>query len=70
MGRDAADLRPTASLPDGSTGRVVLTDLSHPQVDTLLDDVGKLVEKMGCRVLVMPVEQMPGQKGLAATYRH
>ena len=55
---------------DGSTGRVEVVDLSHPQVDDLLDDLGELVDKMGGRVMVLPTEQMPGQTGLAATYRH
>lgn len=55
---------------DGSTGRVEAADLSHPQVDDLLDDLGELVGRMGGRVMVIPAEQMPGQTGLAATYRH
>jgi hypothetical protein len=55
---------------DGSTGQVKVADLSHPQVDDLLDDLGELVAKMGGRVVVIPAENMPGQTGLAATYRH
>jgi len=55
---------------DGATGRVEVADLSHPQVDDLLDDLGDLVEKMGGQVLVIPAEQMPGRTGLAATYRY
>jgi len=55
---------------DGSTGRVEVADLSHPQVDDLLDDLCELVGKMGGRVMVMPAEQMPGRTGLAATYRY
>ncbi len=55
---------------DAATGRVELDDLSHPQVDDLLDDLGELVEKMGGRVMVIPAGQMPGRKGLAATYRY
>jgi hypothetical protein len=55
---------------DGSTGQVKVADLSHPQVDDLLDDLGELVGKMGGRVMVIPAENMPGQTGLAATYRH
>jgi hypothetical protein len=51
-------------------GRVEVADLSHPQVDDLLDDLGELVGKMGGRVLVIPAEQMPGRTGLAATYRY
>jgi hypothetical protein len=52
------------------TGRIEVAELSNPQVDDLLDDLGDLVGKMGGRVLVIPTEQMPGQTGLAATYRH
>ena len=55
---------------DGATGRVELDDLSHPQVDDLLDDLGALVAKMGGRVLVIPAERMPVRTGLAATYRY
>ena len=55
---------------DGATGQVEMADLSHPQVDDLLDDLGELVGKMGGRVMVFPAEQMPGQTGLAATYRY
>lgn len=55
---------------DRATGHVAFADLSHPQVDDLLDDLGELVEKMGGHVLVVPVERMPGRTGLAAIYRH
>ena len=55
---------------DGSTGRIEIANLSHPQVDDLLDDLGELVAKMGGRVMVIPAEQMPGRTGLAAIYRH
>jgi hypothetical protein len=53
-----------------ATGQIELADLSHPQVDDLLDDLGELVEKMGGRVMVVPAERMPGQMGLAAIYRY
>jgi hypothetical protein len=62
--------RQIAGRLDSATGQVECADLSHPQVDDLLDDLGELVEKMGGRVLVVPVERMPGRTGLAATYRH
>jgi len=54
---------------DCATGRVEAAELSNPHVDDLLDDLGDLVEKMGGRVMVMTTERMPGQTGLAATYR-
>ena len=62
--------RQIAGRLDYATGQVERADLSHPQVDDLLDDLGELVEKMGGRVLVIPAEKMPGRTGLAATYRH
>jgi len=62
--------RQIAGRLDGATGRVEVADLSHAQVDDLLDDLGELVGKMGGRVLVIPAERMPGQTGLAATYRY
>jgi hypothetical protein len=55
---------------DGATGRIEEDDLSHPQVDDLLDDLGELVVKMGGRVMVIPAEQMPGSSGLAGIYRY
>jgi hypothetical protein len=62
--------RQIAGRLDVSTGRVEVADLSHSQVDDLLDDLGELVGKMGGRVLVIPAERMPGPTGLAATYRY
>jgi Bacterial archaeo-eukaryotic release factor family 3 len=62
--------RQIAGRLDGATGRVELADLSHPQVDDLLDDLGELVGKMGGRVLALPSERMPTRTGLAATYRY
>ena len=55
---------------DGATGRVELANLSHPQADDLLDDLGELVGKMGGRVMVIPAEHMLGRTGLAAIYRY
>ncbi len=62
--------RQIAGRLDGSTGQVEFADLSHPQVDDLLDDLGELVGRMGGRTLVVPAKQMPGQTGLAAIYRY
>ncbi len=55
---------------DRATGRVDEADLSNPQVDDLLDDLGELAAKSGARILVLPAGQMPGRTGLAATYRY
>jgi hypothetical protein len=62
--------RQIAGRLDAVTGQVEVSDLSHPHVDDLLDDLGDMVGKMGGRVLVIPAEQMPGKTGLAATYRY
>jgi hypothetical protein len=48
--------RQIAGRLDGATGRIEVADLSHPQVDELLDDLGELVGKMGGEVLVIPAE--------------
>jgi hypothetical protein len=62
--------RQIAGRLDRATGRVELADLSNPQIDDLLDDLGELVGKMNGRVLVIPAERMPGRTGMAATYRY
>jgi hypothetical protein len=62
--------RQIAGRLDGTTGLVEVADLSHPQVDEVLDDLGELVGKMGGQVLIIPAERMPGRTGLAATYRY
>ena len=62
--------RQVAGRLDGTTGRVEFADLSNPQVDDLLDDLGELVGRMGGRVWVIPAERMPAHTGLAATYRY
>jgi len=62
--------RQIAGRLDGATGLIEVADLSHPEVDDVLDDLGELVVKMGGRVLVVPAAQMPSRNGLAATYRY
>ena len=47
-----------------------LADMHEANVDDLLDDLGELVDKMGGQVLVMPAAHMPGNTGLAATFRY
>jgi hypothetical protein len=54
---------------DGATGEVEFKDLSHPEVDDLLDDLGELVQKTGGRVVVVPADRMPTMTGVAATCR-
>jgi hypothetical protein len=55
---------------EASTGRVEGADLSKPEVDDVLDDLGELVGKMGGLVLIVPPERMPATTGLAAIYRY
>jgi len=54
---------------DNATGEVEYKDLSHPDVDDLLDDLGELVSKTGGRVVVVPADQMPTTTGAAAICR-
>lgn len=61
--------RQVAGRLDPTTGIIEDAELDHPEVDDLLDDLGELVRQMGGRVMVISAQQMPGQKGLAATYR-
>jgi hypothetical protein len=43
--------------------------LDEVDVDDVLDDLGELVLKMKGHVLVVPVERMPTDTGVAAIYR-
>jgi hypothetical protein len=54
---------------NGTTGEVEFKDLSSPEVDDLLDDLGELVLKTGGRVVVVPADLMPTMTGAAATCR-
>jgi hypothetical protein len=62
--------RQIAGRLNAATGQFELADLSHPQVDDLLDDLVELVEKIGGGVFVIPAERMPTRTGLAATFRY
>jgi hypothetical protein len=55
---------------DPTTGRIDPAELGHPRVDDVLDDLGAQVEKMGGEVHVLPGDRMPGNTGVAATFRH
>ena len=54
---------------DEPTGRIESADLSHPEIDDLLDDLGQLVIKKGGQVVIVPGERMPTPTGIAAIYR-
>jgi hypothetical protein len=55
---------------NAATGDIVLDDLTHPEVDDVLDDLGTLALKMGGQVVVVPTERMPTKTGIAAIYRY
>jgi hypothetical protein len=46
-----------------------MDDLSHPELDDLLDDLGELVSSKGGNVVVVPPKEMPTKTGAAATCR-
>jgi hypothetical protein len=54
---------------DAATGRIQMDDLSHPELDDLLDDLGELVSSKGGNVVVVPPKEMPTKTGAAATCR-
>ena len=45
-------------------------DLSNPEVDDLLDDIGECVLSKGGNIVMTPAHLMPTNKGLAAIYRY
>ncbi len=55
---------------DAATGQVQLGDLSDPEVDDALDDLGQLVLDKGGRVVLVPSAHMPATTGIAATCRY
>ena len=52
-----------------ATGQVQLAELSDPEVDDVLDDLGQLVHRKGGRTVLVPAEYMPTDTGIAATCR-
>jgi hypothetical protein len=55
---------------DRANGSIEFGDISHPQVDDLLDDLAELVLEKGGQVVVVPAERMPVETGAAAIYRY
>lgn len=55
---------------DSSSGRIEFGDISHPQIDDLLDDLAELVLNRRGQVVVVPAERMPTGTGAAAIYRY
>ncbi len=55
---------------DPASGAIRRTELDHPEVEDLLDDVAEAVLRAGGEVIVVPKERMPTSSGVAATYRY
>jgi hypothetical protein len=55
---------------EASTGELEFDDISHPELDDVLDDLGAVALKMGGEVIVVPTERMPTETGIAAIYRY
>jgi hypothetical protein len=55
---------------DASTGELEFDDLSNPELDDVLDDLGEMTLKMGGEVVIVPTEGMPTETGIAAIYRY
>lgn len=52
-----------------ASGEITTDDLSNPDVDDVLCDLGKHVLKAGGEVVIVPTERMPTKSGAAAVYR-
>lgn len=51
-------------------GKIKVDDLSSPDTNDLLDDVGEVVLKKSGEVVVVPGDMMPSETGLAAIFRY
>jgi hypothetical protein len=51
---------------DNKRRSIEKSDLTNPEVDDLLDDLGELVTKMGGKVMIIPHEKMPTKTGVAS----
>ena len=54
---------------DVTSGKITTSDLNHPEIDDVLDDLGEYVLKAGGEVVIVPAERMPTKSGAAAVYR-
>ena len=55
---------------DPSTGELEFDDISNPEFDDVLDDLGAVTFRMGGEVVIVPTERMPTETGIAAIYRY
>lgn len=54
---------------DSASGAIAPGDLSNPEVDDVLDDLGESVLRSGGDVIIVPAERMPTKTGAAAIFR-
>jgi len=54
---------------DQATGSVMHSEMEHPEVDDLLDDMAEQVLKRGGEVVVVPTSAMPAKTGAVASFR-
>jgi len=54
---------------DPLNGAIMIDELTDPEVDDVLDDIGELVLGKGGNVKVIPSAEMPASTGVAATFR-
>lgn len=54
---------------DEETGEIRKGELSNPEIEDVLDDIGELVTKKGGQVLIIPADLMPTDTGIAAIFR-
>lgn len=57
-------------IENSSTGIISNGDIDHPATGDLLDDLSELVINQGGKVLILPLENMPTDTGVAAIFRY
>jgi regulator of protease activity HflC (stomatin/prohibitin superfamily) len=62
--------RQAAGRIDRATGDIERVDLSEPDADDLIDDLGELVLEQKGDVVVVPSDRMPTASGAAAIFRY
>jgi hypothetical protein len=55
---------------DLSSGDIEREDITHPEIDDLLDDLAEVVLKNSGQVVIVPAERMPSATGAAAILRY
>ena len=54
---------------DSQTGEITPGDMSDPEIDDVIDDLGTMAMERGAQVIVVPRDRMPTETGAAATFR-